>query len=54
MIAYIAFDRITRVLRSSPENNSETVANERDKEIPKEGYISQEDRQKIFDDLRVM
>ena len=32
--------------------NSETVTNENDKEIPKERYISPEERQKIIDNLR--
>ena len=34
-------------------NNSETVTNEHDKEIAKETYIFPEERQKIFDDLRL-
>ena len=34
------------------KNNSETVTNENDKEIPKERYISPEERQKIIDNLR--
>ena len=33
--------------------NSETVTNENDKEIPKERYISQEERQKIIDNLDI-
>ena len=47
-------NRITKVSRSSPQNNSEKVTNEHDKEIPKETYISQEERQKIIDDLRLI
>ena len=35
-----------------PQNNSEKVRNEHDKEIPKERYISPEEKQKIIDDLR--
>ena len=44
-------DRITKVSKTSPENNSETVTNEhdKDKEIPKERSISSEERQKIID-----
>ena len=34
------------------KNNSETVTNENDKEIPKERYISPEERKKIIDNLR--
>ena len=30
---------MTKVSRSSPQNNSKIVTNERDKEIPKERYI---------------
>ena len=32
--------RITKVSRGSPQNNSEAITNEYDKEIPKEIYIS--------------
>ena len=40
-------DKITRVSKTSPKNNSE--ANE--EEIPREKYIPPELRQKIIDDL---
>ena len=43
-------DKITKFSRSSPQNNSETITNEYDKEIPKERYISPEERQKIIND----
>ena len=33
-------DKISKVSRSLPQNNSETVTNEHDKEIPKERHIS--------------
>ena len=46
-------DKIT-VSRTSPQISSETVTNENDKEIPKERYISPEERQKIIDDLRLI
>ena len=46
--------RITRVSRSSPQNDLETITNERDKKIPKERYIPPEERQKVIDDLRSM
>ena len=42
-------DRISKTLQ---QNNSEIVTNEHDKEIPKERYISLEQRQKFIDDLR--
>ena len=35
-------DIITQVSKSSPENDSETIANEQNKEMPKEKYISPE------------
>ena len=42
------------VSKNSQQNNSETVINEHDKEIPKERYISPEERQKTIDDLRLI
>ena len=36
-------DNIAKVSWSSPHNNSETVTNDDDKEIPKEKYISPEE-----------
>ena len=36
---------------SLPQNNTETVTNEHDEEIPKERCISQGERQKIIDNL---
>ena len=42
------------VSNNSQQNNSETVTNEYDKEIPKERCISPEQRQKIIDNLRLI
>ena len=42
-----------KVPKNSQQNNSETVTNEYDKEIPKERYISSEERQEIIDKLRL-
>ena len=47
-------NKIIKVSTNLQQNNSETVTNEYDKEIPKERYISPEDRQKIIDDLRLI
>ena len=47
-------DRITKVSKTSQQNNLETVTNEHDKEIPKERYISSEKRRKIIDNLRLI
>ena len=44
-------NKITKVTKSSPQNNSEVVTNEHDKELPKGSYISPEKRQKIIDEL---
>ena len=46
MIVNEIADRITK--------GSETVTNENDKEIPKERYISPEERQKTLDNLRLI
>ena len=47
-------NKITKISKTSQQNNSETVTNENDKEIPKERYKSPEERQKIIDDLRLI
>ena len=44
-------NRITKVSQNSQQNNSETVTNDNDKEIPKERDISPEKRQKIIDEI---
>ena len=43
-------NRITKVLQL---NNSETNTKEHDMEIPKERFVSPEERQKIIDELRL-
>ena len=45
-------NEITKVSKNSSENNLETIIKEKDKEIPKERYMSPEKRQEIIDDLR--
>ena len=47
-------NKITKISKISKQNNSETVTNEHDKEIPKERYISREERQNIVGDLRLI
>ena len=42
LIRHKIANKITEVSRNSQQNNSETIANENDKEIPKERYISPE------------
>ena len=46
------YQKITKVSKNLHQNNSETVTNENDKEIPKERYMSPEERQNIIDNLR--
>ena len=46
-------NRISKGSKISQQNNSETVTNEHDKEIPKEKYISPEERREITDELRL-
>ena len=40
-------------LKKSTKSNSETLTNENDKEIPKERYISPEERKKTIDSLGI-
>ena len=47
-------DKITKIAKHLQQNNLETITNEHDKEISKEGYISPEEREKIIDDLRLI
>ena len=52
------YHKTTKVSKNLQKNDSETVTNEKDKEIPKEihkgRYISSKERQKINDDSRGM
>ena len=43
-----------KVSKTSQQNNSETVTNENDEEIPKEIYIATEERQNVIDNLRLI
>ena len=42
-----------RLSKNSQQNNSETFTNEHDKEIPREIYISPEEKQELIDELRL-
>ena len=46
-------NRITKVSKNSQQYNLEKAANEHDKEIPKERYVSPKERQEITDELRL-
>ena len=48
------YQKITKVSKNLQKNNSETVRNDNDKEIPKKRYTSPEEKQKIIDNLRLM
>ena len=54
MIGNKIADRITKVSKASPQNNSEATTDEDDEKIPEERYITPEERQKIFDNLRLI
>ena len=54
MIGNEISNRITGVSKNSQQNNSEPVTNDHDKEIPKERYLSPEERQNIIDDVKLM
>ena len=54
LIASKIANKVTKVSRSSRENNSETIINKYDKEKPNERYISSEERQKIIDNLKLI
>ena len=47
-------NKITGVSKISQHKNSETVTNERDKEIPEKRYISPKEKQKIIGNLKVI
>ena len=47
-------DRITEVSKTLPKNNSETITNEHDQELPEERYLSPKERQEIIDELRLI
>ena len=42
------YQKITKVSKNLQQNNSKTITNENDKEVPKERYISPEERQKLL------
>ena len=53
MICEKIANKITKVSKHLQQNNSETVTNDYDKEIPKERCISPKERQEIIDELRL-
>ena len=53
LIRHKIANKITKLSRNSPQNNLWTVTNEQDNEIPKERYISPEERQDNIDETRL-
>ena len=47
-------NKILKFSKNSQQNNSETVTNENDKEIPKERYIYFQKKNKIIENLRLI
>ena len=45
------YQKITKASKKSPPKNNSETGNENDKQIPKERYISPEERHKIIDNL---
>ena len=45
---------MTKISKNSQQNNLKTVTNENDEEVPKERYISPEERQKIIGETRLI
>ena len=53
MIGNKIANKITGFANNHQQNNSDTVTNEYDKEIPQERFMSLEERQEIIDQLRL-
>ena len=53
LIGNTVANKIMIVSKNPQQNNSETVTNDHDKEIPKERYIFPKERQEITDELRL-
>ena len=53
LIANKIADKTTEVPKNLQQNNSETVTNEYDKKIPKERYMSSEEKLEMIDELRL-
>ena len=47
-------DKTLKVSKTLPQNNSEAVSDEHDKEMPKKDDISQDERPKIIEYLRLI
>ena len=46
-------DKITKFSKNLQQNDSITVTNENEQEIPKEAYISLEERERSIDNFRI-
>ena len=54
MIGNKIADKTLKVSKTLPQNNSEAVSDEHDKEMPKKDDISQDERPKIIEYLRLI
>ena len=54
MIGNKIADKVSKVSKTLPQNNSETITNEHDKELLKERYISPEEREEIVHEVRLI
>ena len=50
----VKYKKWCAISKNLQQNNSETVTNEDDKEVPKESYISPENRKETIDDVRLI
>ena len=54
LVTKLLADRITKVSKTLPQNNSDKITNEHEKYILKERYVSLEERDEIIDELRLI
>ena len=50
----MGYQKIIKISKKSQQNNSETVTNKNDKEIPKERYISPEEKRLIMEYQKII
>ena len=53
LVIWLVIKLLIKISKNSQQNNSKTVTNKLDKEIPKRRYIYPEERQEIIDELRL-
>ena len=50
----MGYQKIIKISKKSQQNNSETVTNKNDKEIPKERYIAPEEKRLIMEYQKII